>query len=746
MLKRLGVLFARRHLWVLGVWAVGLVALIGVAERNHGVPEDTFAIPGSQSQEALDLLAERFPAANGTSASVVFLAPDGTLDDPAFRTGIDATVAALAEIEGVTAVTSPFDQTPTGIDFDGEVPTVEMAELNIDDTGAVGYAAVQFGEPLGSPAEAEDLVDQLRAAAIPAEEAGLEVDLGGAVVEAGNAPDPGISAYSELIGIAIAVLILLIALGSATSMLVPIVVALISVFVAHEVLDILTAHFTIGSVAAILGSMIGLGVGIDYSLFIVSRFRSELREGMEVNAGVGHALATSGSAVLFAGITVCIALGGLIFVGIPYVGQLGLIAAMFVAIAVLAAVTLLPAVLGLLGHRVNSLKIHHRDEDTDIHQTISARWAQATSRHPVRYVLASLAVLMVLAAPVLRMDLGFTDAGNLDPGLTQRHAYDRLTEHFGAGVNGPLVLAIDLPEVGEDNALEILEAFGRLTDAVAAHPGVERVSLPLPNDLPDELHPDVVPTAAIMQVIPTTAPNADATAELVRELRSDVIPGALEGSALPPGQVFVGGQTATLIDLTEALTTRLPLFIAIVITGAFLLLTMVFRSLFVPLKAALMNLLSIGSAFGVIVAVFQWGWGANLIGLSGTVPVVAFVPVMMFAILFGLSMDYEVFLISRIKEEYEKTGDSRESVVVGLASTARVITAAALIMIAVFLSFVPNPDPTVKMIGLGMAVAVLIDATIVRMMLVPSSMELAGGANWWLPKWLDKILPRIKVE
>jgi RND superfamily putative drug exporter len=300
--------------------------------------------------------------------------------------------------------------------------------------------------------------------------------------------------------------------------------------------------------------------------------------------------------------------------------------------------------------------------------------------------------------------------------------------------------------VNQGNGLQILQAFGKLDAAIKATPGVAQVSLPIPNNFPSQANPNAVPTAAIVQVVPSTAPNTDATTELVNNLRSTVIPQSLQGSAISPSQVFVGGQTATLIDLTAAIKDRLFLFIGAVILGAFLLLMMVFRSIFVPFQAAIMNLLSIAATYGVVVAIFQWGWGKGIIGLSTTVPIVAFVPVMMFAVLFGLSMDYEVFLISRIKEEYNKSGDNRDSVVTGLASTARVITAAAMIMIAVFLSFVPSPDPTVKMIGLGMAVAVLVDATIVRMMLVPSTMELAGKANWWFPGWLDKILPRIKVE
>jgi RND superfamily putative drug exporter len=522
----------------------------------------------------------------------------------------------------------------------------------------------------------------------------------------------------------------------------------VSIAVSHSIVDILSASFSINSVAPVLGSMIGLGVGIDYSLFIVSRFRQDLVEGMEPNDAIGKAIATSGSAVLFAGLTVCMALCGLYFVGIPYVAQLGYVAALFVAVTIVAALTLVPALLGALGTRINSLSVHHHHETADVHKTLSARWATETSRHPVRFTLISLVILLALAAPVFKIRLGFTDDGNLSPELTQRHAYDTLTAAFGPGDNGPLLLAIDLRGADLADAQTVTRGFsalGKMSDAIKATPGVARVSLPVPNNVPTEQNPKL-PTALIMQIVATTAPNSPATARLVRDLRQNVIPHSLQGTIGDASRVYIGGQTSSLIDLTDALSSRLFIFIGLVILGAFVLLMMVFRSLFVPFKAAVMNLLSIGGAYGIIVAVFQWGWGKGLIGLSGTVPIVAFVPVMMFAVLFGLSMDYEVFLISRIKEEYERSGDSRQSVVTGLAATARVITAAALIMIAVFLSFVPNPDPTVKMIGLGMAVAVFIDATIVRMVLVPSTMELAGKANWWLPSWLERILPHIHVE
>ncbi len=748
MLERLGRFCARRHWPFIIAWVVIVLGLGVISQATHGEPRDKFEIPGTQSQQALDLLASQFPAASGTTAVVVFEAKTGLLTDPQLKAAVDQTVANLKSLANVSSVTGPFDQTPTGIQgTDQGHPVVQYGNMNLNAKQDVGFATVQFSKQFGAK-DAKGVFAAVRKATQPAADARLAVNIGGPIADLGNPPDPGISQYSETIGLVFAVVILMIALGSLPSMAVPIGVALVSVGVSHAIVDILEASFSIGSVAPVLGSMIGLGVGIDYSLFIVSRYRQNLSAGMSPDDAVGAAVATSGSAVLFAGITVCMALCALFFVGIPYVAQLGYVAALFVCVAIAAALTLVPALLGALAIRIDSLSIHHRHDTADIHKTLSARWAAATSHHPVRYALISLVTLLVLAAPVFRMELGFTDDGDLAPELTQRQAFDTLTADFGAGINGPLLLAIDLRGVDLANPQTVTNGYAALTKmsaAIRATPGVERVSLPVPNNIPSAQDPKL-PTALILQIVPTTAPNSATTAALVRDLRDHVIPDALKGTIGDPGAVYVGGQTALLIDLTDALKSRLLLFIGLVILGAFFLLTMVFRSLFVPFKAAVMNLLSIGGAYGVIVAVFQWGWGKGLIGLPNTVPIVAFVPVMMFAVLFGLSMDYEVFLISRIKEEYEKSGNSRQSVVTGLASTARVITAAAFVMISVFSSFVPNPDPTVKMIGLGMAIAVFVDATIVRMILVPSTMELAGKANWWLPAWLNRILPKIDVE
>jgi RND superfamily putative drug exporter len=661
---------------------------------------------------------------------VVFAAAD--VRRPQTQQRIKDTLAKIAKGPHVERVDSPFAR--------------GAAARQVSRDGTVAFAVVHMDGAQPIADVPKSAYDSLIATAEHARAPGLRVELGGSGIQQAT-QQPG-GGPSEFIGFIAAAFVLAIAFGSLWATALPLFTAVLALGLGLSLTGLLAHVIDIATFSPTLATLIGLGVGIDYSLFIVSRYRQDLVEGMEPNDAIGKAIATSGSAVLFAGLTVCMALCGLYFVGIPYVAQLGYVAALFVAVTIVAALTLVPALLGALGTRINSLSVHHHHETADVHKTLSARWATETSRHPVRFTLISLVILLALAAPVFKIRLGFTDDGNLSPELTQRHAYDTLTAAFGPGDNGPLLLAIDLRGADLADAQTVTRGFsalGKMSDAIKATPGVARVSLPVPNNVPTEQNPKL-PTALIMQIVATTAPNSPATARLVRDLRQNVIPHSLQGTIGDASRVYIGGQTSSLIDLTDALSSRLFIFIGLVILGAFVLLMMVFRSLFVPFKAAVMNLLSIGGAYGIIVAVFQWGWGKGLIGLSGTVPIVAFVPVMMFAVLFGLSMDYEVFLISRIKEEYERSGDSRQSVVTGLAATARVITAAALIMIAVFLSFVPNPDPTVKMIGLGMAVAVFIDATIVRMVLVPSTMELAGKANWWLPSWLERILPHIHVE
>jgi RND superfamily putative drug exporter len=493
----------------------------------------------------------------------------------------------------------------------------------------------------------------------------------------------------------------------------------------------------IGTVAPVLATMIGLGVGIDYSLFIVTRYRESRAAGLEIEAAVGRSVATAGSAVLFAGSTVVIAICGLAISGIPYVAKLGYMSGVMVAVMMLAALTLLPAIIAVVGNGIDRWKvpslIHHPDRDHAAADVISPRasiwerWATLVAKHAWPFAIAGTVILLVIAWPVLSMRLGESDDGNLPTSATQRQAYDLVADGFGPGTNGPLLVVVALPTPGDDAVL------AGVTTALEKTPGVQAV-----------LPPQVSPNQAIAQIVvlPTSAPDSAQTADLVGSLRSSVLPQAIGTSG---ADAYVGGVTAAFIDIGDRISDRLPYFIGAVVLLSFFLLMLVFHSVLVPLTAAVMNLLSVAAAYGATVAVFQWGWGLGLIGLQNTVPIVSFVPMMMFAVLFGLSMDYQVFLLTRVREEYDKTGDTRQGVVRGLARTARVITSAALIMIFVFGAFVLNTSPEIKMFGLGLAFAVLVDATIVRMMLVPSIMEILGDANWWFPKWL-RFLPRLDIE
>jgi len=479
-----------------------------------------------------------------------------------------------------------------------------------------------------------------------------------------------------------------------------------------------------------LAAMIGLGVGIDYALFIVTRHRENLLAGMTVEESAGRAIATSGAAVLFAGITVIIAISGLAIAGMRMVTLMGLMSALTVAVMVAISLTLLPALLGFAGQKLTKVRFRRNAvlADGTARETMWHRWGRQVSAHPWRYLGLGALLLGLLTAPLFALRLGMPDNGTNPESMSTRQAYDLLSDGFGSGFNGPLLLSIEMGDAGEDELTP-------LTQALDADRGVDSVS-------PVRVNDDG--TAAVIRVIPETSPQDDATADLIHHLRDDLIPDATAGSGV--AAVHVGGQTAIFIDLTEKVETRLLPFFAAVLLLSILLLMAVFRSIAVPLKAALMNLLSIGAAMGVIVAVFQWGWLKDLVGLQETVPIVSFMPMMLFAVLFGLSMDYEVFLLSRVREEYLNGRSNDDAVIEGLSATARVITSAALIMISVFSAFALGDDPVAKMFGIGLATAVLIDATVVRIVLVPATMRLLGDRNWWLPGWLDRLLPRMDIE
>ena len=715
LLDRLGRTAARHHWWFIGAWLFAAVGAVFLAASLDGQTNDSFRIPGAQSQVAFDLLDARFPSQSGATATVVFHAPDG-INDPSVQPAIESSIAALGKIPHVTSVSDPY----------GPLGSLIVSKHG-DDAGKTAVVTVQYDTQAQNLSL--DAYDQLRAATAPAAKAGVRLAYGGAVVDYANRPPEG---NAEFIGLLAAVVILLFAFGSVVAMGMPIITALFGLGVGIALIHIAAALTTIGTLAPTLATMIGLGVGIDYSLFIVTRHRENLADGMTIEDAAARSVSTAGQAVLFAGCTVVIAICGLAISGIPYVAKLGYMAALVVAVMMAAAISLLPAILGLVGHSIDRWKVPsfgpHRDHGRAPGETMWARWATAVARHAWFFAILGVTILLVLAWPVLSMRLGESDDGNLPTSTTQRQAYDLIARGFGPGTNGPLLVVFELPNASDTSIVNTVSS------AIGKTSGVAQV-------LPPQFSPKDK-RVAVVTVFPTTSPESAQTESLVQTLRGSVLPTALGTSG---ARAFVGGVTATYIDIGNQISDRLPYFIGAVVLLSFLLLMLVFHSILVPLTAALMNLLSVAAAYGATVAVFQWGWFKDVIGLESTVPIVPFIPMMMFAVLFGLSMDYQVFLLTRIREEYDLTGDTRRGVVLGLSRTARVITSAALIMIFVFGAFVANLTPEVKMFGLGLAFAVLVDATIVRMLLVPSIMEILGDANWWFPKWLG-FLPRIDIE
>jgi len=706
-LYRLGHWCVRRRRTVLALWFALLIGVGVLAGAVGGTLNDQFSIPGTESQQAMDLLEQRFPQATGSSARVVFAVEEGSrLDEAATRAGIEGTLAELAEAPGVQAVTNPFDAG------------------TVSPEGNVAFAEVQYATDANEVTEAQ--LDALYDASGPAEAAGVQVEHGGEVRHQSEEAHT-----SELIGLGVAVLVLLFSFGSLVAMGIPILTALIGVGIGLTGITIVAGFADVSSSAPTLATMIGLAVGIDYALFIVTRHRQNLAEGHDVAESAARATATAGGAVVFAGMTVVIALLGVLVIGIPFLTAMGLGAALTVFIAVVIAVTLLPAMLAFAGTNIDRWRIGkpRTGSAEEAASSLSGRFAKKVIARPGVSLAAGLLIIAVIAIPFLSMRLGMTDDGAAPAHTTERKAYDLLADGFGPGFNGPLTLVVDTRDAADPAA-----ALEQVTAAVGDDPGVVAVGAPVSNEGGD---------TSIVPVIPTTSPSSAETEALVHHLRSDVVAPIAEKTG---AQVAIAGQTAILIDVADKMADALPLFMALVIGLTMILLLVVFRSILVPIKAAIAILLSIGASFGVLVAVFQWGWMKDLIGLHETVPVISFLPLLMFAILFGLSMDYEVFILSRIREDYVRTGDARGSVLSGLTSSARVITAAALIMISVFASFVLGEDPIIKMFGVGFATAVLIDATIVRMLIVPATMALFGDKAWWLPGWLDRIIPDLDVE
>ena len=674
---------------------VAVLAALGVLASTGTGFSDDFSTPGTESQRAYDLLSDRFPAQAGDTATVVFSVPDGTLQTGARGDAIAEAVAAIGRQPHVTGV----------------------AEPQFAPDGRIGFATVQYDAPamdLGAePGE------RLAGTASITERAGIETSRSGQIVDQAEQQQAPVG---ELIGVAVAIIVLTLVFRSAAAMLLTLLSAGIALAGGLLLLAFATRFAAFPSFAPTLGVMLGLGAGIDYALLIVGRYREQLAAGDDVRRAAHAANATAGTSVLAAGAIVVVAIAGLLATGIPFVGRMGLGSAIVVGAVAVGAITVLPVLMGAFARRLRPRKPEHVAPSPRF-----ARWAERLVARPWRATIAGTLVLLVLAAPFASLRLGQPDDGNDRAGSTTRTAYDTLAEGFGPGFNGPLLLAASVPE-GGDGALREVRA------AVAADPGVATVSEAQRNPAGD---------AATFTVIPRTSPQDERTSALVTRLREDVLPAAAAGTGVA---VYVGGATATFEDLADRIAERLPLFIALVVGLSVILLMAVFRSVWVPLVSAAFNLLSIAAAYGVVVAVFQWGWGASLLGIEGDVPIVSFVPLFMFAILFGLSMDYNVFLQSRIREEYQRGLGPAQSVVVGVARVGRIILAAGAIMTAVFLGFVTDPDVVVKTIGLGLASAILIDVLIVRMVVAPAVMALLGDRAWGLPRWLDRILPRISLE
>jgi putative drug exporter of the RND superfamily len=720
-LYRIGRGCAKHHWPVIAVWVVVTVAL-AVAGRIVGdANNDNLSLPGTGSTEAQDLLQDNLPAqANGTNP-IVMRAKQGKLTDSANSKAVKQTVDSLKQQPEVRSAISPLS---------------DAGSYALSKDKTIGYVIVTLydGPSDLSESDANNVFD----ASSPASDAGLKVAAGGYL---GQALSETNTESSEAIGIAAAIVILLFAFGTVTAMALPIVTAVLGLVSTLAILKLLSHLVDIPTVAPTLATMIGLGVGIDYALFLVTRHKQQLRDGMEMRESIARSTATAGGAVVFAGGTVIVALVSLLAAGIPLVGAMGCSAAVAVVVSVLAAITLLPALLGALGPRIDSLKVKLGRPRPDDHAPRGwRRWADGVANRPWRSLLASSFVLLFIAIPTLNLELGASDNGELPKDTTARQAYDLISEGFGPGWNGPLLIGVELgtpakpatganpPSPASDDRLTNLE------DAIRKTPGIDSVS-------PATV--DKAGTVAVFTAIATTAPSDPKTGDLVENLRDDVVPKAIKGTDLT---VFAGGQTAGYIDLAARIADKLPQMIALVVILSFFLLLLAFRSVLLPIKAAVANLLSVGAAYGLVTFVFQEGHGATLIGLDGAVPIASYVPLLMFTILFGLSMDYEVFLLSQIQEHYLEDGDTRKAIVDGLANTGRVITSAALIMVCVFSSFVLSGDAVVKQFGVGLAVAIAIDATLVRCLFVPAAMTLMGDKCWWIPNWLDKILPHVNIE
>jgi RND superfamily putative drug exporter len=722
LLEGLAGLAARRHWVVIISWVIILGGLLAAKSAFGGEYVNNYTIPGSNSADGLNVLNSTFPQQSGYGGQIVFNATKGTVADQ--QSAVNQSVSNVSKLPDVIKTVSPFASSNTGA---------------VSKDGTIAYASVSWNV---NPDSLEtSYLDKLNNAVAPATKAGLQVAYGAGAGEIGQKTS---DTKSEVIGLACALVLLLIMFWSLVAAAIPLVSAIFSVLAGLALLALLARVVTIPTTGPTIATLLGLGVAVDYGLFMMARHREQLDAGMGVVSSVRRAAGTSGAAIVVAGSTVAVSVLGLYISGVGFVGALGLAAALVVVVTMISALTLVPAFMGLARESVRALTSRvraHKEGLTAQQQAAQtaaatheqhehsafARWGRMVSAHPWPWAVASVAVLVVLAIPLFSITMGQPDNGTNPTSDSSRQAYDLISQGFGVGVNGPLTVVVKLPNQSSSANSSLLST---MQSDIAKTAGVASVTPAQVNS---------AGTTAVFNVIPTTRPQATQTTALVNTLRDTVLPKEHATS-------YVTGTTAGGVDFTSQIASRLPWLILAVVALSFILLTTAFRSVVIATKAAILNILSIGAAYGVIVAIFEWGWGKSAIGLQSTLPIPAYVPMLVFCIVFGLSMDYEVFLLSRVHEAWLATRDAHRAVAIGIGATARVITTAALIMIVVFTSFVINTNPVVKMLAIGMAFAVLIDASLVRMCLVPSIMTLLGSRAWWMPRWMEPVVPQLHLE
>ena len=723
LLEKIAGIAARRHWIFIIVWVIILGGLLGAKHAFSGEYVNNYTISGSNSATGLNILNSQFPQQGGYGGQIVFHATSGTVS--AQESAVNQSVTNVSKLPDVIRAVSPFASANTG---------------TVSKDGTIAYANVNWS--VNPDSLDTSYLDKLNNAVAPATKAGLQVAYGAGAGEIGQQTQ---DASSEAIGLGIALVLLLIMFGSLIAAGIPLVAALFSVLSGLALLGLLARLITFPTTAPTIATLLGLGVAVDYGLFMVARHREQLDSGMEVVRSIRRTAGTSGAAIIVAGSTVAISVLGLYISGVGFVGALGLAAAIVVVITMISALTLVPAFMGLARETIRALTARVRARKAGLtakqqaaqtaaatheqhEHSAFARWGRMVSNRPWPWAVLSVAALAVLAIPLFSITLGQPDNGTNPTSQSNRQAYDLISEGFGVGVNGPLTVVVQLPNQSSSANSSLLSTMQSNVSNTAGVASVTPVQV------------NSAGNTAVFNVIPTTRPQATQTTALVNTLRDDVLPKSA------PATSYVTGTTAGAVDFTNKILSRLLWLIIAVVLISFFLLTAAFRSIVIATKAAVLNILSIGAAYGVIAAVFNWGWAKGVIGLSSTLPIPAYVPMLVFCIVFGLSMDYEVFLLSRVHEAWLATGDAHRSVAIGIGATARVITTAALIMIAVFTSFVLNPNPTVKMLAIGMAFAVLIDASLVRMILVPAIMSLLGAHAWWMPRWLEPVVPNLQLE